>query len=115
MRYRKLDANGDYTFGTGDDFHTNTPETVAQAIKTRLKLWKGESFHDLDDGTPYREAVLDKSRNPDVAIKQRILGTPGVSELQTFASTYDGNRRRLVVSARVQTIYGAVDINETLE
>lgn len=115
MRYRKLDAAGDYTFGTGADFHVDSPDAVAQAISTRLKLWRGESFHDQSDGTDYLGEVLDKrTRSPDVAIKQRILGTPGVSELQTFASSYDGNTRRLTISATVQTIYGAIAINETL-
>lgn len=115
MRYRKLDAAGDYTFGTGADFHVNSPEAVAQAISTRLKLWRGEWFLDQSDGTPYREEVLDKrTRSPDVAIKQRILGTPGVSEIQSFASSYDGDTRRLRVNATVLTIYGAVAINETL-
>lgn len=114
MRYRKLDADGDYTFGTGADFYVDSPQAVAQAIKTRLKLWKREFFHDLDDGTPYREEVLDKrTRSPDIAIKQRILGTPGVREIQTFASAYVGDTRRLTITATVLTIYGAVDINET--
>ena len=39
MRYRKLDAAGDYAFGSSRaDFHRDTAETVAQAVKTRLML-----------------------------------------------------------------------------
>ncbi len=34
MRYRREDADGDYTFGSGDDtWLINSPEAVAQAIK----------------------------------------------------------------------------------
>jgi hypothetical protein len=115
MRYRKLDASGDYTFGTGADFHVNTADTVAQAISTRLKLWRGEWFVDQTDGTPYLEEVLGKrTRSPDIAIKQRILGTLGVTEIQTFTSSYDGTTRRFAVSATVQTIYGPVTVSEVL-
>lgn len=114
MRYRKLDANGDYTFGTGADFHVDSPDAVAQAIRTRLHLWAGEWFLDQSDGTPYLTEVLgQRARSPDIAIKQRILGTPGVSEILSFSSAYEGNQRRLTITATVQTIYGAVAINET--
>lgn len=39
MRYRREDDDGDYTFGQGDDtWLVNSPEAVAQAIKTRFAL-----------------------------------------------------------------------------
>jgi hypothetical protein len=42
MRYRREDDDGDYTFGQGDDtWLVNSPEAVAQAIKTRFLLWYG--------------------------------------------------------------------------
>lgn len=45
MKYRKEDENGDYTFGQGDNtFLENTPEAVAQAVKTRFELWTGEWY-----------------------------------------------------------------------
>ena len=39
MRYRKLDANGDYTFGSGSSCFISDHDAVVQAIVTRLKLW----------------------------------------------------------------------------
>ena len=43
MRYRREDDDGDYTFGQGDDtWLVNSPEAVAQAIKTRFLLWYGD-------------------------------------------------------------------------
>lgn len=112
MRYRKLDANGDYTLGS-NAFHVNSPDAVAQAVKTRLALWLGEWFIDTTDGTPWNEQILGKrlpTKNPDAAIKQRILGTQGVTEITSYSSTFDGNTRKLSVTAEINTIYGATTV-----
>jgi hypothetical protein len=117
MRYRKLDASGDYTVGGSAVFLVNSPDAVAQAIKTRLGLWQGEWFVDTTDGTPWLPDVLGKrhqGKNPDAVIKQRILGTQGVTEITDYTSTFDGETRKLSVTAVVNTIYGTVTITETL-
>jgi hypothetical protein len=113
MRYRPLGPGGDYTIGK--PFLVNTPATVGQAILTRLKLWKGEWFVDTTDGTDYPGKVEGKRYgNPDAEIKQRILGTPGVTAIASYSSTYDGNKRLLTVNAVVDTIYGQVTISTVL-
>ena len=107
MRYRKLDADGDYTIGTGQDFFVNSPEAVAQAVLTRLRLWRGEWFVDTKDGTPWATDILGKrlqGRNYNAAIKQRILGTEGVTEITAYDSTYDGETRRVAINATINTI-----------
>jgi hypothetical protein len=59
MIYRKLDADGDYTFGLqGGNFYKNNPEAVGQAVKTRLSLIQGEWFLDTNAGTPYNSQIL---------------------------------------------------------
>jgi hypothetical protein len=114
MKYRALDSLGDYTVGR--PFLVNSPGAVAQAIGTRLKLWRGEWFVDLSDGTPYNEDVLGKrsNRNPESAIKQRILATPGVTAITTFSSSFDGDSRLLTINATVDTLYGPVTVSEVL-
>src|SRR5260363_5516 len=77
MRYRRLDAAGDYAFGRGlSDFEQDTPEAVAQAVKTRLALRFGEWFLDTSDGTPWASRVLGQSAREavDWTIRERILG-----------------------------------------
>ncbi len=65
MRYRREDDDGDYTFGEGDDtWLVNSPEAVAQAIKTRFLLWYGQWFLDTTEGTPWIQSVLGKQK-PD--------------------------------------------------
>ena len=114
MRYRQLTPSGDYTFGL--PFYVNDTNAVAQAISTRLKLWYGEWFLDTTDGTPWLSQILGPraQRNPDAAIKQRILGTPGVVSILSYSSTYTGSSRSLTVNVTVNTLYGTTTISETL-
>jgi hypothetical protein len=115
MRYRKLDSAGDYTLGGSDAFLIDSPQTVAQAILTRLRLLKGEWFLDLSDGTPYSDEVFGKQNgSSDAAIKQRILATPGVTSLLSYSSSYDGTTRVLTVTATVVTQYGQATIAQVL-
>jgi len=115
MRYRKLDSNGDYTFGSGlADFFVDTPECVAQAVLTRLLLLRGEWFVDITDGTPYATEILGKSNKItyDRAIRDRILGTPNVQEItEYFSSVVD---RALSVQATITTAFGIATVEATL-
>jgi hypothetical protein len=107
VRYRQLDANGDYPLNL--PFLYNSPAVVAQAVLTRLRLWQGEWFADTSDGTPYLQNVLGKTAqaSPDVYIKQRILETPGVNAIVSYSSTLNG--RALSVTATLDTIYGITE------
>lgn len=124
MRYRPLSPTGDYTIG--QKWLVNSPQTVAQAIGTRLKLWLGEWFLDTTDGTPYLTQVLGERygknpdtaiKNPDAAIKRRILGTPGVSQLLSYSSSFNApadGPRTLTINAQVQTIYSITPVSLNL-
>lgn len=116
MRYRKLNATGDYTLGSGQDFHVNSPEAVAQAVRTRLELNLSEWFADTSDGMPWDTEVLGKytALTRDAVIKDRILGTPGVTEITEYSSTFDGNTRRFSVTATISTAYGTATVDTTL-
>jgi hypothetical protein len=110
MRYRQLDPQGDYTIGK--PFLVNTPQTVAQAAQTRLKLWKSEWFVDTSDGTPWvgsasSPGILGKNygRDPNVFIKRRILGTPGCTGITAYSSSSNGVTRALTVTATISTQY----------
>ena len=117
MRYRKLSSDGDYVFGSGkNDFLVNSPETVAQAILTRLKLWLGEWFADTADGTGWNQSIVGKhSKNLyELTLRQRVLETPGVINIMDFQSSLDADARRLTVSMTVNTVYGEAYLNEDL-
>lgn len=117
MRYRKLDANGDMVFGLGAAaFHRDSPEAVAQAVATRLRLLQGEWFLDTAAGTAWQTRVLGRHTEGthDAEIASRILGTPGVTGLAGFESSLDRDTRRLTITATIDTAYGQATLRETL-
>ena len=117
MRYRKLDANGDYVVGQGvSEFLYNTPATVAQAVQTRLLLETGEWFLDVTEGTPYSTEILGEGTQPtyDDAIRTRILETENVTEITSYSSTLDPVTRALTVNATISTAYGATTISQVI-
>lgn len=113
MRYRREDADGDYMFGRGDNtWLVNSPEAVAQAVKTRFLLWYGQWFLDTTAGTPWIQSVLGKQKPEtyNLAIRQRLLETPGVKAIQAFDTTMDSATRRVVFTATIDTIYGTTTV-----
>jgi len=117
MRYRTLDANGDYTFGQNSaNFLVDSPEAVAQAIQTRLKLIQGEWFLDQTAGTPYNTEILGAGTQAtrDLAVQAVILETQGVTEIVDYASHLDPGTRTFTVAAVVNTQYGQTTITQAL-
>jgi hypothetical protein len=110
-----LDANGDYSFGNGGaNFLVNSAATVAQSVLTRLRLWTGEWFLDVTEGTPYMQKVLGSGTKAlyDLAIQQRVLATNGVTGILKYASALAG--RNLSVAVTVSTQFGPVDLQTVL-
>jgi len=115
MRYRKLTADGDYSFGAGQlDFWRDVPEAVGQAVQTRLLLWTGEWFLDTDEGTPFMIGILGKHSKEmaDATIQDRINGTQGMVDISDYTSVINGETRQMQVDVSINTIYGptAVDV-----
>src|SRR5689334_10946716 len=116
MRYRRLDSNGDYTFGFGQaGFYINQPETVAQAVLTRLNLWLGEWFIDITDGTSWGSQVLGNNTASirDAMIKARIAETPGVNSIVSYQSAINKATRQFHVYVILNTIYGVLPNQST--
>jgi hypothetical protein len=121
MRYRKLTAEGDMQFGHGSgDFWHNVPDAVGQAIKTRLLLFTGEWFLDTAAGTPWggfplSELVVRQGQilgehtqlSRDMAIKERVLTTEGVTNIANYGSSFDPDARTFRINMVVDTIYGS--------
>lgn len=112
MRYRKLDPNGDYVFAGNSTFLVDTPEAVAQAVLTRLKLFTKEWFLDSRIG-------LDKDRilgygtamTRDQEVQRRILLTANVVRLRRYYSTVENRGFRVV--ANIDTTFGPATVEGT--
>ncbi|MFU0758026.1 hypothetical protein ACLHG3_001944 [Serratia marcescens] len=112
MRYRKEDKNGDYSFGRGEgDFFINTPEAVGMAVISRLQLRKGEWFLDTIAGTDWTQ-ILGKYTSGlyDIVIRERILGTPNVTEIVKYQSQRDVDTRDLLITATLNTAFGQTSV-----
>lgn len=115
MKYRALSATGDYVLGASAQFYQDSPEAVAQAIKTRLELWTGQWFLNTNEGTDYAGSILGHGSQDarDLEVKSRILETPGVLELVRYSSSVTP-ARKFQVAATVATRYGQANVITTL-
>lgn len=115
MKYRKLDNDGDYVFGHGDNDFLFDVDAVGQLIKTRLKLLLGEWWEDLEDGLPLFESILglsgtdENTKAVDMLIQNRIMNTDGVTNIKKFSSGI--NKRVYDMQAVANTIYGVVEVS----
>jgi hypothetical protein len=113
MRLRRLDANGDMTFGRAQaDFWIDQPEGVGQLMMTRLRLNYGEWFANTADGTPWQAQVLGERTQGtrDAVVRSRVFTTQGVQSLLAYNSQTDPNSRTWTAAMNVQTIYGPVQV-----
>lgn len=119
MRVRKLDENGDIV--TSGVIWNEGQYTIAQTIKTRLKLFLGEYFRDISEGVPWFEkpdgtnGILQKGyplAQVESLLRNTISRTDGVLTILSFTSDYDENKRELAVRSIVATEYGNVEVSD---
>jgi hypothetical protein len=117
MRVRALDADGDMTFGRGSgNFLVDTPAAVAQCIVTRLALRQGEWWLDPTAGVAWDTQILGTGTATlrDLAIKEAVLGTPGVLSIDAYASVVDPATRAMSVQMTMTTKYGSTTVTTTV-
>jgi len=105
MIRRSFDSNGDYSINS---FIDQSAATI-QAVTTRLRLFKGEWFLNLDSGVPWFQRVFVKpARLGEIEriIRSTILQTEGVDKLTKFDLVFDSSTRKLSVGFEGTTIYG---------
>jgi len=78
-------------------------EATAQGVFHRLRMFRGEGFRDVSDGTPWFQSILGKTPQgvAETSIKQRIVSAPGVALITRFRYDPDLAQRRISVSASI--------------
>jgi hypothetical protein len=103
--------------GNGQSNFLSDLQAVTQIIATRLRLFKGEWFLNLDDGLPMFNGILGSSgsqRNLAIItnlISARILGTPYVLSIAEIESSYFN--RNFTFKATVVTQFGTVTVTNS--
>ena len=105
-------VKGDLALVDGQFVLVDGAEGIAQHIRGRLELFRGEWFLDTREGMPYFEEVFVK--NPDLDVirsifRKAILETPGVASVIDANVTMDSAKR----TARV-TFAALLDTNEII-
>lgn len=102
----ELDSDGDLVVDTDAHFTTGMA-AVAQGIRLRLQMFKGEWFLDLSRGVPYFTEILG-AKFSQVRMREIfravIAESPGVDEIEALILSFAS--RRLEVTWRVRTSYG---------
>lgn len=114
MIYRKLDENGDYTFGGNANSFVSDAQAVKQAVITRLRLLLYEWWENLEDGLPLFQKILANRdvERADSLIKERIQGTQNVKNILNYQSSWDNEHRVLSISCVLNTVFGVVVLDE---
>ena len=114
MKYRKLDQNGDYTFGAGSYDYISDDEAIGQAIKTKILLFYGEWWENLGEGIPMFQSVLGQT-NPDtiksslsMLVEQRIMEIQEVDSVKNIEIDYDRKNRTISMEVDVATTSGEI-------
>jgi hypothetical protein len=113
MRYRRLDENGDMTFGQSQgNFFINQPEAVAQLVMTRLRLDLGAWFYDMSDGTAWKTAVLGErtQQTRDIIVIDRVRNTEGMEQIDSYGSRMDPDERTWDAAMQITTVFGPIAV-----
>ena len=111
--YRALDDNHDPVNGQGQSNFLVDLDAVAQAILTRLLLFRGEWWENLNEGLPLWQDILGRPANLaklNLVIQQRIAQTPYVVGVGNVQSAYDATTRKFKFACTVQTTFGQLVI-----
>jgi hypothetical protein len=88
---------------------------VRQDIGTRLRMFMGEWFRDVDDGTGWFQFILGTptSISASAEIKRRISQTVGVRLIMQYNADYDRASRKYSGAVEVLTDFsdGIISIN----
>ena len=109
MRSLALDpVTGDLAVSGGRLSLVSGADAVAQRLRGRLGLWRGEWVLDRSVGVPYLGRVLGKipESNAAALLREVVSTCPGVASVEAFDLRVDGPTRAASLTVRVITNSG---------
>lgn len=86
-------------------------EETAQNLFVNLKTYQGEWFLDQSIGMPWFQDILIKGQPINIIsglIKDAIVNTDGVTELNKFELDYDNETRTMTLDAKAKSANGDI-------
>lgn len=87
---------------------------VSQQVRTRLRTFLGEWEFDLDAGVPWYERIIGikgvNLNDVEAVLKTQILGVADVVSVLEFSMTFNSASRSLSIRAKINTTFGAVQV-----
>ena len=117
MRDLALDASGDLELLVGRARLTTEPdgESVAQRLRVRLRLWRGDYALDTRVGIPFRSWLGTKGEASvalaETVLRRAIATCPGVARVDAFAFSLDRQTREARVDFAITTDTGAAVVD----
>ncbi len=102
----EIDENTGQPVMIGGDIEDQTDYAtmIAQRIKCRIYLWRGEWYLDQRTGTPWEQRLLRKGADEETlrqVLTAVITGTPGVRQLVSLDVDFDPATREATVAFEV--------------
>lgn len=106
MKYRRLSLDRDYVFGFGNNCFVSGSDAVAQAIQTKLKMFQGDYWENLEDGLPFFQEIAGEKNVSaiDLLYQSRVLEVPNVTGIESFSSSLAD--RQYTATMTVTTSFG---------
>lgn len=105
MTFRNLDANHDWTFGSGRSNYVSENQEIALNLKTRILSFLGDCFFATNEGIDWFNLLdyhyQDRLEN---AVQEVIKNTDGVTGINSVDLIVNADRQ-IRITYDVQTIY----------
>ena len=103
MRYRRLDENGDYSFGNNSLDYIKDNDAVVQAIKTKLYLFYGEWWEDISLGLPMFQSILGQVSNENLRRTVILLSAEQIQSVENSVGLHIKNEEITIGLVRHST------------
>lgn len=110
MIVRALDANGDWTYGSGTNNYKSGQDAVKQDIQTRLNSFLGDCWFDAGAGLDWFNLLGSKQQIAlNLAISTVIINTVDVTVLNQLSAIVNPTTRAISIVYTATTAYGVIN------